>query len=139
MHNPNVFVEIFKSEQNQNGTVYCGFSQKKAKLDIQCVCNDPYNCCCKMHTPPQLPFDVMDKKLFEHPKPFLMFTIQRGNDSLSRFSFFCKEEHEVQKEIFRLNSKSKSSILWKHTEEVLYNKAVLSEYQLFLEQTTQIL
>lgn len=133
-----IFTEQYPMKSGMNATCYSAINKEDILHSERCVCGNPYDCRCKNIVPDYLPAaDTMPNSLFKHPRPMLMFTMQRGGDIKTRFSFFCKLKKEAVEEIKRLNSYIPHAIMkWNCVEEEKYNSAALSDYQYFLMNET---
>jgi hypothetical protein len=134
-----MYTEIFNTRGGDtNAAVYFNYSQKSAIVAEVCSCPDPLKCKCEMIEGPTPKARSMDKKLFGKSRPYLMYSIQRGDYTSTRYSFFCKTEKELNEEILRLNvNEKKSKLLWWYLDEEVYNAAVLSDHRLFLEKMSE--
>lgn len=136
--NVHIYTEQFPSKNGMNATCYSVINKDDILHSERCDCGNPYNCRCNNIVPDYLPAaDTMPNSLFKHPRPMLMFTLQRGVDIKTRFSFFCKLKKEVVEEKRRLNSYIPNALMkWDYIEEEKYNAAALSDYQYFLMNET---
>jgi hypothetical protein len=128
-----IFTEDFVNEFGRNHTAYAAVQKSDAMDAEECMCGDPYKCVCQVIEPPTTQaFDKMVNSLFVHPRPMLMFTIQLGEITETRYTYFCKLEKEVREEIVFLNNMQKDGRLqWKYIEEERYNSAAKTDYRDF--------
>lgn len=125
-----IFSEIF---DRKAASVYAAFDKADILSDELCICEDPHNCSCRAITTPTPRPWSMDRKMFHDPRPFLVYTIQRGDNESTRSIFVCKEEHEVRKEIKRLNSKLRHDMLWEYHEEKGFNSRTKADHALYMQ------
>jgi hypothetical protein len=132
-HGVVIFTEEYLVNGVLNAACYSDLSKEVAIAAEACMCDNPYKCHCGDYNPPhKQPLYTMDMSLFNHPRPHLMYTIQREGMEGTRFTFFCKMEYEVQEEIDRLNAEIKGSKLrWIAIEEERYNTAARTDYRDF--------
>lgn len=130
-HRPRVrvFTEEYITKGVKNASAYADISASVAISAERCRCADPTKCVCRPYMPPSLRFHSMSKKEFYNPKPFLLYTVQRGENESTRFTFACKSETDVFDYVCSLNSKEKDDTIWTYNIEDAWNEAAIAEYR----------
>lgn len=131
-----IYSETFKTPHGQCVSFYSAKNRNDIIHEEKCVCNaqSVNECRCRALYPPSGRFPYMERSLFKHSRPFLLYTIYRVNNPDIRINFLCKIQKEVDDEIFRLNSKENHAIMWNYIEEKEYNLAALADYSFQIEK-----
>jgi len=129
---PNMYTETFKGQHGNNAFCSTGWSLKKVYHAERCKnnMNDPIcqkKCICELDRSPQQRAKHMDKSLFNHPRPFLVYSLYRGING-QRVTFMCKLEQEVFEYVNQLNANEKK-VVWFYKEETVYNHAAIIDYE----------
>lgn len=128
---PIILTEQNKGAHGTNAICACGFSKAKIYQEEQCTCGNPYDCKCKVHSPPQYDPPRMSDNLLMSNRPMLLWTVSKIREPKIQFIFAGKIEQEVFEEVNRLN---KEKLLWEYKEEEVFNAAVKSEYRYLMDR-----
>lgn len=135
---PTIYTELFNTNGTTNASCYSDYSKKKAQAAEVCTCDDPTKCKCSRYYPPVTRTKRYNTELFKSPKPYLMYTIRRGDDKSTQFIFMGKQEQDAYEECERLNNLTNTNkgsimpVIWMYYDEEKYNTRTISDYKEFM-------